>query len=122
MFNFPLFNKFLRFKKMVKINIKNNEFINIKISFKKKELYNERTGLTLFCIHEIKENYDGYSVYRSEGFSNKSFKYFLIELKRKNTKLETTLNDYIFKNQELIKKHYLNNDFNAIVEIILNEV
>lgn len=107
---------------MARINIKDNEFINIKISFKRKELYNEKTGLTLFCIHEIKESYDGYSVYRTEGFSNKSFKYFLIELKRKNTKLEMTLNDYIFKNQELIKKHYLNNDFNAIAELISNKI
>ena len=99
---------------MVKIELEQNKYIDAHVSFNKKELYNEINGIVLYCSLKERTEYG----YKMECYSNTNFKANIIELQRKNTKLENKINDLIEINKEKIKELYLTNDYKGIITLV----
>lgn len=99
---------------MVKIELDQNKYIDVYTSYNKKELPNDINGIILYCSLKEKTQYG----YKMECYSNTNFRSNIIELNRKNTKLNNKINNLIEQNKEKIKDLYINNDYRQIISLV----
>lgn len=102
----------------MRINIKNNEYLNVVCKYNKAETDREVSGFMLFVTFQTKETNDGYDIYRTECYNNKSFNYMLVTSKRYNNKTETKINNFIETNINDILNLYNIGNYTGIINFI----